>query len=311
MDPIYELPADLPFHDPAPIKPVAHRIVTTWPVGTFVENAALLPAGDLAVSVHSTNTIESIDLTTGIHTTVAQLPVCPTGLVVLGDMLYAASGFPGQSPQALWQITADGTATARITVTDALFLNGLTPFTTTSLLAADSLLGRIYRLDLDTQTATVWFEDELLRKITTFPFMPGANGLKIHKGYAYVTNTDRALFVRIPIQADGSAGPIEIVAEHLRGDDFAFDSAGNAYITTHIENTLERLAPDGTRTALAGPEQGMPGSTSIVFIGDGAACVTTTGGILAPFDRVLQPAKLLRLELGVEGQPVLPITLPT
>lgn len=312
MDPIYDLPPDLPKHAAPPLRPVASRVIKTWPAGTFVENAALLPDGALAVSVHSANTVERIDLANGGHRSVTTLPASPTGLAVLGHNLYVAVGNPGQSPGTLWAIIHGLAPAVVLTIPDALFLNGLTPLDATTLLAADSLLGRIYRLDLSTHNTSVWCEHELLRKITVFPFMPGANGLKIHGGYVYVSNTDRALLLRFPLRPDGSAGPIEVVAEHLRADDFAFDTAGNAYLTTHVENTLVRLAPDGTRLALAGPAEGMPGSTAIVFgrapHDATAAYVTTTGGILAPYERTLQPAKLVRLELGVTGHPLLPAT---
>ena len=64
----------------------------------------------------------------------------------------------------------------------------------------------------------------------------------------------------------------------------------------------------GKRTAIAGPDQGMAGSTACAFgtaPGDRASLfVTTTGGIVMPLDGVVQEAKLVRLETGVTGQPV-------
>ena len=70
-----------------------------------------------------------------------------------------------------------------------------------------------------------------------------------------------------------------------------------------------RLDPStGKRTAIAGPDQGMAGSTACAFgtaPGDRASLfVTTTGGIVMPLDGVVQEAKLVRLETGVTGQPV-------
>lgn len=313
MDPIYDLPADLPKHQPVPQETAASRIVTTWPLGTFVENLAILSDGGLAVSIHSTNSIERIDLTTGEHSVLARLSSSPAGLVVLGGVLYAVSGNIGQPPATLWKIVPGEEPAEVLQVSDALFLNGLTCLTATSLLVADSLLGRLFKLDLETGRATVWFEHELLNKITSFPFTPGANGLKIHKNNVYVTNTDRALFLRIPILEDGMAGDIEIVSEHLRGDDFAFSEDGRAWICTHIENTLEILDEHGARRAVAGPEEGMAGSTAIAFgrspADRTAAYVTTTGGILSPYQGKLQPAKLVRIELGVAGYPIQPMSL--
>ena len=40
-------------HYDVDVEPVAHRIVTSWPPGTFVENLALLPDGGFVVSLHN------------------------------------------------------------------------------------------------------------------------------------------------------------------------------------------------------------------------------------------------------------------
>lgn len=134
---------------------------------------------------------------------------------------------------------------------------------------------------------TDWFSHALLTKITDFPLMPGGNGLRIFERSVYVSNTDRAILVRIPIEPDGKPGEIETVAEHLRADDFVFDTKGFAYLTTHVENTLVRLAPDGKRLALAGPEHGMPGCTAARFgrtpETERKLFVTATGGLIAPY----------------------------
>ena len=94
------------------------------------------------------------------------------------------------------------------------------------------------------------------------------------------------------------------------GEDSAHTASdGNLLITNHIHNTVIRLDPStGKRTAIAGPDQGMAGSTACAFgtaPGDRASLfVTTTGGIVMPLDGVVQEAKLVRLETGVTGQPV-------
>jgi hypothetical protein len=116
--------------------------------------------------------------------------------------------------------------------------------------------------------------------------------------------------VRVPIQPDGSAGNIEVAATRLSADDFAFGMSGSVYITTHPEHTLVRLEPSGARSTLAGPEQGMVGSTACAFgraPGDeNAIYVTTDGGFLIPHEGGIQDAKLVRMEVGEPGWPLLP-----
>jgi len=308
MDPILQLPPNLPPHDAAPLRAVAHAVVAEWPIGTFVENLAVLDGGDIAVSVLSEARIDRVALN-GERTVLRQFDLPPTGLAVVDGALFAAVGEPGAPPMVLWRmdLTA-GSDAPWMTVEGAVFLNGLTPFDAGRLLASDSHQGRLYLIDLKTRTSRVWLEDERLTRAPGLDFLPGANGVKRFGDEVYVSATGRALFLRAAVTPDGSAGPLTTIADRLRVDDFAFDSAGSAYLTTHIGHSLDRLSPGGVRVSLAGPAEGMAGSTACAFgrtPRDRASLyVTTTGGIVTPPDGVLQPAKLVRLDVGVDGAPL-------
>jgi sugar lactone lactonase YvrE len=177
-----------------------------------------------------------------------------------------------------------------------------------TLLACESGSGHILAIDLgQPRRWEVWLEGERLRPIERG--YPGSNGIKIREGWAWISVSGRRLMVRVPIQPDGSAGDIEIAATHLQADDFAFGMSGSIYIATHPEHTLVRLDPTGARTTLAGPEQGMVGSTACAFgraPGDEKALyVTTDGGFLIPHESGIQDAKLVRMEVGESGWPLL------
>jgi sugar lactone lactonase YvrE len=177
-----------------------------------------------------------------------------------------------------------------------------------TLLACESSSGHILAIDLGQPGRwDVWLQGDRLRPIV--PKYPGSNGIKIRQGWAWISVSGRRLLVRVPIQPDGSAGAIEIAATRLSADDFAFGMSGSLYITTHPEHTLVRLDPSGARTTLAGPEQGMVGSTACAFgraPGDEKALyVTTDGGFLIPHERGIQDAKLVRMEVGESGWPLL------
>ena len=307
MDVYHDLPADLPKHQPAPLEAHPARTLTTWPLGTFIENLIVRRNGDVVVSVHSENSLERIGPDGSRHA-LAQLPASPTSLIEFEDALFVFGGSPGQSPGFLWRVGAEGTVETRAEFPDALFLNGSSPFLPGFALAVDSLLGRIFQVNLESGAVTTWFSHELLTKITAYPLMPGGNGLRIFKGHVYVSNTDRAILTRIPIQPDGSAGQIETVAEHLRADDFVFDAAGFAYLTTHIENTLVRLSPGGERIAIAGAEQGMPGCTAVRFgrnpETEHTLFVTTTGGLIGPYQGVAQEAKIVAVDVDAQAYPI-------
>jgi sugar lactone lactonase YvrE len=136
--------------------------------------------------------------------------------------------------------------------------------------------------------------------------MPGANGIKAHQGWVWVSVTDRDAILRIPVGPDGRAGLPEPIAERLRADDFAFAESGATYIATHVAQSVLRLDADGTRTTIARPAAGAVGSTACAFgraPGDRQALyVTTNGGLALPYEGKLQCAKLLRLDVGEHGQ---------
>jgi sugar lactone lactonase YvrE len=115
---------------------------------------------------------------------------------------------------------------------------------------------------------------------------PGANGIKIRGGIAYITVSARYLIIRTPIQVDGSAGSVETIWRDVIGDDFAFGESGSLYVTTHPAHSLVRIDPSGKRTTIAGPDQGMVGSTACTFgtaPGDETALyVCADGGFTVP-----------------------------
>ncbi len=297
-------------HDAPPVEPVAARTIATWPTGTFIENIAAFHGG-FVVSIHNARELHRVALD-GSHGVLATLPVSPAGIVASDDGLFVVGGEPGIGPHALYHIGSKGTVCERLVIPGTLFLNGFTPWHCARTLTVDSLVGALIEIDLAANTSRVILQHELLTKISDEPMLPGANGIKLGGDAIYITNTDRALVLRLTIGSDGIIGEPQILAADLRCDDLAIDTDGALYLSNHIHNTLTRLAPDGARIAIAGPEQGMAGSTACVFgtaIGDPTGLyVTTTGGVIMPFEGVSQEAKLVRLETGRSG---VPLPLPT
>lgn len=293
-----------PDHAAAVVERVRSKIIATWPVGTFVENIVARDDGSLIVSIvtsHELALVRPGDKPRRF----AVMPGPPTGLTLLGDELFVNVGEPGQEGWSIVRVSGDGHVAKLLDVPDARFLNGSAVFRGSILVVVDSILGRAFLVDTRSAEYSVWLDDELLRKSTSEPMMPGVNGVKTFHGHVYFTSTERSLVLRAPASRDGSAGKLEVLAERFVGDDFALDVHGNLYITTHVHNQLQRLAPDGTRTVLAGAEDGLHGSTAAAFGHSHedrrALYVTTTGGIVAPIDGLVREAKLVRLEVGVEG----------
>lgn len=289
-------------HSEVELVAVPHSVIATWPVGTFLENVVIAADGDFVIAVHNRRELHRAT-PGGEHERWVSMPVPPAGMIAHRDGgVFVVGGEPGEGPHHLYRVSVSGEATDCGAVPGSLFLNGFTPGPPGTGYAVDSIVGVVYAIDLDSGDSTVVVSDERLQKISAEPMLPGANGIKATPQELYITNTDRALVLRAALDGRGTpTGEVVTLAEHLRGDDLAVASDGDLFITNHIHNTLIRFDPrTGTRTAIAGPEQGMAGSTACVFGTDPdeqtSLFVTTTGGIVMPPEGVVQPAKLVRLE---------------
>ena len=295
-------------HHEVGLDAVRHAVLATWPVGTFLENIAILPDGDFVISVHNRKELHRAT-TAGEHQLWVSMPLPPAGMITTDSGVFVVAGEPGEGPHHLYHVTLTGEVEDRGAIPNSLFLNGFTPGPPGIGYAVDSINGTVIAIELQGGASEVVLADERLTKVSDEPMMPGANGIKAGADGLFITNTDRALVLKAPLDRFGSpSGLLETIAEHLRGDDLAVADDGDLFITNHVHNTLIRLSPGGERVAVAGPQQGMAGCTACVF-GTGTSdreslFVTTTGGIVMPLDGVVQEAKLVRLELEVTGRPL-------
>lgn len=293
-------------HDGGDIAYAPTAIVATWPKGSFVENIAVGPAGGIFVTLHTDRAVVQVDPTTGTVTPFAQFDTPVAGLAFAGDgSLIVSGGTPGQRPGVIWRVTPGGSVSHVADLPEAAFLNGVTPLGE-RFLVADSIGGLLYAVDPAVGGATAWLADRRLAPADASG-APGANGVKIFAGHAYISVTGSDSIYRAPLAGE-VAGPLATYAERLRADDFAIDTAGALYIATHPARSLVRLAPDGSRTTLAGAAQGMVGATAVAFgrtsADRHAVYVTTTGGTMTVPADDLEPAKLVRVEVGVPGVPL-------
>ena len=290
-------------HDGGEVSYAPTSIVATWPKGSFVENIAVDPNGVIFVTLHTGRAVVCVDAATGSVTPFAHFETPVAGLAFAADgSLIVSGGMPGQRPGVIWRVTPDGSVTRAADLPEAAFLNGITPLGD-RFLVADSLGGLIYAVDPRDGQVTTWLADDRLAPADASG-TPGANGIKIFAGYAYVSVTGSDAIYRMEITEE-TAGPLVLYAERLRADDFAIDTAGALYIATHPARSLVRLAPDGRRATLAGAEHGMVGATAVAFgrtAGDQhAVYVTTTGGTMTVPPDELEPAKLVRVDVAAAG----------
>src|SRR6202140_45506 len=225
-------------HDGGEFSPVNVSVAATWPAPTFVENLAIDSVGAVFVSLYSHNRVDPYDPTTGIAAPFADLPAPPMGLAFDADgTLWATGGTFREGPGYIWRIGPDGSVRIWTDLPDAVFINGCTLHPDGhTLLACESMTGRVLAIDLrEPGRWSAWLTDERLKP--NHPRFPGANGIKIRNGWAWVSVSGRRLIVRTPFQPDGRPGSIQTAATHVLADDFAIGASGSLYIATHPEQT--------------------------------------------------------------------------
>ncbi|MEH2184409.1 hypothetical protein [Nostoc sp.] len=200
-------------------------------------------------------------------------------------------------------------------------LNGSCLIAPIVMIIADSVAGLFWRVDLPTDgselTARVWLKHDSMAFNPNSPLkppQPGVNGVRYasRSHYFYYTTTAQKLFMRVRVDPDTHepAAEPEHVANGRMFDDFCIDEdAGIAYITTHRENTIDRVslepsenrgvrhsvAGDPLTEQLLGPSSGVWGRMTGEY--GRVAYFTTDGGTTSPPpDGIVRTAKVLRVE---------------
>lgn len=257
-----------PFPDPqaaAPQEIAAAQTVAEYPVGTFLEN--LIVEGDYVIATdYVAKALYRIDRRTGERTTIASLPNHAPGVAARRGGGYVVSGSTAEGQPVVFGVTRDGQVSVLANLPEGAFPNGISVFDRDRYVVADSARGAIYLVDIRNGAVSTWFQDAILTSDGVVqPFIPGANGVRRHGNYLYVSSMQRSLLLRLPINRDGSAGALETVASNVFLDDFAIARDGTVYGTTHIFDSVIRIRPDGGVTTVATAAQGLLGPTSAYF----------------------------------------------
>lgn len=284
------------------IEPV---VVYDPAAGELPEGVAIDKRGDVFVSLNPLGQVRKVGRD-GSQSTLATLPGEVVGLAVdaPGNVLVAVASFD-PATSGVYRIARDGTF-ARLPGTGAIvFPNGIAFDKVGNVYVTDTVLGAVWRVPARGGQAEVWFQSPLLEGsgVFDFGFPLGANGIAFRHNELVVSNTEGARLVRIPIERDGSAGAAAILAEGpalLAVDGIAFDVHGNVWAAVIAQSTIVRVSPQGDVTTVATAADGLDWVSSISFgkNGDLWAVNFAIGPPGGP-----GPA-LLRLDVGVKGQPV-------
>jgi putative intracellular protease/amidase/sugar lactone lactonase YvrE len=293
----HQLPAI--FKD-TPEKIATAQTIAEFPVNTFLENIAIDPQGTIFITSYEEGNIYRI-IPSEKPSEFAHINGTVAGIVIDrdGNLLIAAT-IEKKTP-TIMRIEPTGLVETLVTLPDAIFLNGMTHLKDDRYLVADSYKGAIWEVDAIAKSAQIWLQDNLLNRSDTSNPFPAINGIKIYNNALFASNTQRQLLIHIPLLENGMPGTPEVFLTSINLDDFAFDTHGNLYGTTHVYNSVIQISPQKQITTIAKAEQGVAGSTALAFGRDGRLYVTTNGGMSFPLPSGVEPAKVVWLEVGIEG----------
>ncbi|MGO4885376.1 MAG: SMP-30/gluconolactonase/LRE family protein [Bryobacteraceae bacterium] len=224
--------------------------------------------GNIYVGFYNTGEIWKLT-PSGKHGIFATLDVTSTnggGLVGLAlddeGSLYVCDGSGNAATNGIWKVDKNGNARMLAATDPAGFPNGIAIDQAGNLFVTDSYLGEIWKITPSGE-AQVWVQSPLLLPVYAY----GANGAEFDRGALYVSNTDKGLIVRIPVEQDGSAGPPEVFVQSpllVGADGVAFDVLHNLYVAVDYQNMVVEVSPSGAVTTLATATDGLdfPASTS-------------------------------------------------
>ena len=245
--------------------------------GQQPENIALEPGGAADLTFAFTGQVVRVTRD-GLIRPLATLPAPPAGAgaPVLGapftggiargpdGVLYVAYSTGTADLTGIWRLRPGRPPIRAAALPPTSLANGLALGKGGTLYIADSALGVIWRVPARGGTPVVWASGPGLAPAGFL----GANGLKVHGGAVWVTNTDRGTLLRIPIGPGGAAGPSQTVATGLTGvDDLAFAGRGAILVALNIPSELAIVRADGSHSIALTSADGLSNPTSVAVAG--------------------------------------------
>ncbi|MGR5173535.1 hypothetical protein ACPV4O_20215 [Vibrio owensii] len=179
---------------------------------------------------------------------------------------------------ALYKVSSKGELTRLVGLDTPAFLNGMVYLGKQQYLIADAATGKIYSFDMNSNTLSLWLDDEALKPMEERPGLPGVNGIQLYEGAVYFTNSAQQTLGKIKLN-DQQAVKIEIIEKGIQADDFIIDKQGDWFLTTHHHEIIKFTAEKRKSVVL---EHGIEGNTAIQMSKQdkGYFYITNDGGLL-------------------------------
>jgi hypothetical protein len=258
------------------------------------ENITLEPGGAADVTFNRARQVARVG-TDGSVSILATLPAPATGAATVSGIVRGKDGslyvnYNAGSQSGIWRIArGGGTPVQVVALPEVKVINGLAlDRGEDALYATDSTSGTVWKVSLKSGTASVWAQGVELEPSKSPGF--GANGIKVHHGAVWVSNTDHGTLLRIPIDAHGAAGAVTTVAQGLTAiDDFAF-TGDTVVAAQNYVSEVSLVHPDGTHQTVLTSTDGLSNPTSIAV--RGSTVYVASGAYFTHLDPNLLLAKL-------------------
>ncbi|KAJ7051040.1 hypothetical protein C8F01DRAFT_1222234 [Mycena amicta] len=292
------------------------------PTGLVLENIAVRASSQLLITSVVSPTLHTLDPHTP-NATLNALYTFPnaTGLTgiaeyapdvfaVVASVLNATSRTEEAGSVVIWRVDfTHSLKPAAQPIANVTPTNGLSavPGLPDVVLTADSADGAVYAVNMRSGAVSLVIRDVLLAPTATATL--GINGLHVHEGFLYATNSGRGTFLRVPLAVRRdlvhATGPLEVIGLLQNGapsnshgfDDFAFDNLknGRAWVTVH-PGSLALFTPQKNGSWVQENAAGDPEGSYAVFVEPTAAAfgrgvgmeetlyVTTAGGQIVVVD---------------------------
>lgn len=320
-----------------PTEPANHaskalRDVIVFPNNTWVENIAVRSNGNLLVTLINLPEVWEVEPLSGSAKLAYSFPNANVSLgiaevghdvfaVNVGNFSGAGVGVPGS--WSIWTLDYNtGNPSSKkpsgkeIAIPPAVFLNGLAALGTKSgvVLTGDSFLGQVFAVDVFSGHYSVAIDVPEFKRNTTAALQLGINGMKIHDGSLYFTNSLQSpLLAKIPLSVNGNAaGPVKTLAKSaqypidigFQADDFALDAtAEHAWVATNPSNFIVRVTTaTGKQQIVAGgkSDQTVAGATGAAFGRNWndkqILYIVTDGGLADPSSAGVTGGKIIALD---------------
>jgi sugar lactone lactonase YvrE len=177
---------------------------------------------------------------------------------VTGDLLVCDLGLSSGKPQVVKVDPKTGASSVFAALPAGAGPNALALDTAGNVYISDSFGSTIWRTPPTGGAPASWVSDPLLGTSGVPPF--GANGMAFNQSATslFVANTGNDTIVRVPVNADGSAGTPEVFINSINGaDGLVIDASDNLWVAANQADEIVVVDPTGRAIAKLGDFDGI------------------------------------------------------